>query len=121
MQIKINKAVFPLTGSRASALCTVGSGSLLSIVDKSQLRYAVEEPLAGPAALAAPAASIHEMIFIVDEKAPVQATAQFGLCHPAVCNEFRAFLRTLPFTHPAPALQLAAVPPQADEAIAFPG
>jgi len=61
MHTKINKAVFPLTGSGASASRTAGSGSLLSIVDKPLLRYAVEEALA---------ASIVDMMFIVDEKKP---------------------------------------------------
>ncbi|WP_151635188.1 sugar phosphate nucleotidyltransferase [Noviherbaspirillum aerium] len=51
----------------------------------------------------------------------LQATVQFGLRHPGVCNEFRAFLRNLPFIHPAPTLQLAAVLPQANEAIAIAG
>lgn len=51
----------------------------------------------------------------------LQATVQFGLRHPAVSNEFRAFLRNLPFIHPAPTLQLAAVLPQANEAIAIAG
>lgn len=51
----------------------------------------------------------------------LQATVQFGLRHPGVCNEFRSFLRNLPFIHPAPTLQLAAVLPQANEAIAIAG
>lgn len=49
----------------------------------------------------------------------LQATVRFGLCHPAVSNEFRAFLRNLPFIHSAPKLQLAAALPQTNQAIAI--
>ncbi|MEC4721969.1 sugar phosphate nucleotidyltransferase [Noviherbaspirillum sp. CPCC 100848] len=51
----------------------------------------------------------------------LQATVQFGLRHPGVSNEFRAFLRNLPFIHSAPTIQLAAALPQINQAIAIAG
>jgi dTDP-glucose pyrophosphorylase len=121
MQTKINKAVFSLTGTGASALRTAGSANLPSIVDKPLLRYGIGEALA---------ASVDDMIFVVERKesnlqAIISSQLPAGVSQRFIFTDAvraaDAALTTLPFIPPAPALQLAAVTPQANEANALAG